>query len=236
MTLVEDGVLVSPFDVSSVQVSDDLTALGLSVSLGLLTYSVKPPIGTGGVQSLVSDTVATLETSLAGETPSAVPEIQATRAAFKRTGKDPSRYRPSSEALLRRIASGKGLYHVNDVVDLSNVISVHTRLPVCTYDLDCVLPPIMLRRGSSGESYQGIGRSRLNLEGLPVFADERGPFGTPFSDSERTKIRETTAQILSILVCFGTGRDLSSDLAWSKTLLQTGLGIERVETNLIRKV
>ena len=159
------------------------------------------------------------EQSLEGMKPAHLPRIIETRAAFKALGKDPSRYRPSSEALLRRIASGKGLYTVNDVVDINNVISMQSHFPIGTYDLAELRGDIVFRRGEAGETYQGIGRYELNLEGLPLFADEAGPFGTPFSDSERTMVRPETSRVLSVLIGFGEDVDLQPWLEKAADLL-----------------
>jgi DNA/RNA-binding domain of Phe-tRNA-synthetase-like protein len=129
--------------------------------------------------------------------------ITATRAAYKALGKDPARYRGSAEALLRRVIAGKGLPRINNVVDVINSVSVLSRLPVGLYDLAHVEGDILFRAGRAGETYKGIGKYDLNLEGLPVFCDALGPHGSPTSDSERTMVTETTKKIILILVSFG---------------------------------
>lgn len=132
----------------------------------------------------------------------AVPGIAATRTAYKALGKDPARYRASSEALFRRVHQGKGLYRVNTVVDVNNLVSLHSGLPIGAYDLARIEGPVTFRRAGAGETYRGIGRGPLNLEGLPVFADSLGPFGSPTSDSERTMVGEETREILMVLIAF----------------------------------
>jgi len=131
------------------------------------------------------------------------PAILATRSAYKALGKDPARYRGSAEALLRRVIAGKGLPRVNNVVDIINVVSVETRLPIGLYDLQQVQGDILFRAGQAGETYKGIGKYDLNLEGLPVFCDALGPHGSPTSDSERTMVSEATRQVLGIIISFG---------------------------------
>jgi DNA/RNA-binding domain of Phe-tRNA-synthetase-like protein len=128
--------------------------------------------------------------------------IMATRAAYKALGKDPARYRGSAEALLRRVIAGKGLPRINNVVDVINYVSVESRLPVGLYDLAHVEGDIVFRAGRAGETYKGIGKYDLNLEGLPVFCDALGPHGSPTSDSERTMVTEATGQVLAIIVSF----------------------------------
>jgi DNA/RNA-binding domain of Phe-tRNA-synthetase-like protein len=129
--------------------------------------------------------------------------ILATRAAYKALGKDPARYRGSAEALLRRVIAGKGLPRINNVVDVINLVSVESRLPVGLYDLAHVQGDIVFRAGRARETYKGIGKYDLNLEGLPVFCDAVGPHGSPTSDSERTMVTEATKQVIAIIISFG---------------------------------
>jgi DNA/RNA-binding domain of Phe-tRNA-synthetase-like protein len=131
------------------------------------------------------------------------PQILATRAAYKALGKDPARYRGSSEALLRRVVAGKGLPQINAVVDVINLVSVESRLPVGLYDLGHVTGEIVFRAGVAGETYKGIGKYDLNLEGLPLFADAAGPHGSATSDSERTMVTAATKEVLAVIVSFG---------------------------------
>jgi DNA/RNA-binding domain of Phe-tRNA-synthetase-like protein len=131
------------------------------------------------------------------------PQVEATRSAYKALGKDPARYRGSAEALLRRIVAGSGLPQINAVVDVINLVSVESRLPIGLYDLAHVQSEIVFRRGRAGETYKGIGKYDLNLEGLPVFCDSIGPHGSPTSDSERTMVTAETTQVLAVIVSFG---------------------------------
>jgi DNA/RNA-binding domain of Phe-tRNA-synthetase-like protein len=131
------------------------------------------------------------------------PQILATRAAYKALGKDPARYRGSAEALLRRVIAGKGLPRINAVVDIINLVSVESRLPIGLYDLARVSGDIVFRTGQASESYKGIGKYDLNLEGLPVFCDALGPHGSPTSDSERTMVTSETKHVLAVIISFG---------------------------------
>ena len=136
--------------------------------------------------------------------------ILTTRAAYKALGKDPARYRGSAEALLRRVIAGKGLPRINNVVDVINLVSVESRLPVGLYDSAHVEGDVVFRAGRAGETYKGIGKYDLNLEGLPVFCDELGPHGSPTSDSERTMVTEATKKVIAIIVSFGGANAISS--------------------------
>jgi DNA/RNA-binding domain of Phe-tRNA-synthetase-like protein len=132
--------------------------------------------------------------------------ILATRSGYKALGKDPARYRGSAEALLRRVIAGKGLPRIHAVVDIINIVSVESRLPIGLYDLAHVQGDITFRAGRFGETYKGIGKYDLNLEGLPIFADDLGPHGSATSDSERTMVTPATKSVLAIFVSFG-GRE-----------------------------
>ena len=132
--------------------------------------------------------------------------IAATRSAYKALGKDPARYRGSAEALLRRVIAGKGLPQINAVVDVINLVSVESRLSIGLYDLAHLSGDIVFRAGRAGETYKGIGKYDLNLEGLPVFCDALGPHGSPTSDSERTMVTAETKRVAAVVISFG-GRD-----------------------------
>ncbi len=117
-----------------------------------------------------------------------VPGAADARALYKALGLDPTKTRPSSEALLRRALKGEPLYRINTLVDALNLCSLRAQLPFGLYDRDKLVPPIVLRRGGAGESYEGIRKGPVHVEARPVLADAAGPFGNPTSDSARTMI------------------------------------------------
>src|SRR5579862_5997834 len=160
------------------------------------------------------------------------PAILATRAGYKALGKDPSRYRGSAEALLRRMIAGKGLPRINSVVDVINLVSVESRLPIGLYDLDHVVPPVEFRAGRAGETYKGIGKYDLNLEGLPLFADATGPHGSANSDSERTMVTDATKKVLAIIISFGGTAALDSAAQRMKELLGSFCAAKNVEAKI----
>ncbi|HTR45842.1 MAG TPA: phenylalanine--tRNA ligase beta subunit-related protein [Verrucomicrobiae bacterium] len=121
------------------------------------------------------------------------------RAMFRAWGVDPSKYRPSSEALLRRVVQGKGLYRVLNVVDIGNIGSIETGWPYGCYDLGRLRPPVVFREGAAAETYEGIGKRTWHLAGRPVLADSEGPFGSPISDSTRSMITESARSVLGII-------------------------------------
>ncbi|MEX0300063.1 MAG: B3/4 domain-containing protein [Kordiimonas sp.] len=181
--------------------------LGLETHMGLLDFDVEVHPSGPALMDAMEDGAETRLHELMGEAASTDPVISKIRAAFKATGKDPSRYRPSSEALTRRVISGKPLYLVNNVVDSGNLISLMTGVPIGCYDTEKLNGNLSFRIGDSGETYSGIGRSEINLEGLPILADETGAFGSPFSDSERTAVTEETEKLL--FVVYGLNIDVA---------------------------
>lgn len=137
------------------------------------------------------------------------PAIAATRRAYKALGKEPNRYRPSAEALCRRIVNGKGLYRLTLFVDLINLISMRTGHSIGGFDADkiegCTL---MLDAGTAEDLFHGIGRGPLNIENLPVYRDDLGGIGTPTSDEERTKLTEQTSRLLMLVNVYDTDTDM----------------------------
>lgn len=128
------------------------------------------------------------------------PVIAATREAYKRCGKDPGRYRPSAEALRRRLMRGIPLYQIDTLVDLINLVSLRTGHSIGGFDADKIQGvQLELGIGKAEESFEGIGRGVLNIEGLPVYRDAVGGIGTPTSDHERTKMDVDTTHILAIV-------------------------------------
>lgn len=128
-----------------------------------------------------------------------VPGAADARTLYKALGLDPTKTRPSSEALLRRVLKGEALYRINTLVDAMNLCSLRSQLPFGLYDRGRIEPPVLLRKGASGESYEGIRKTAVNVEGRPVLADGRGPFGNPTSDSARTMVTlETRAALVTV--------------------------------------
>ncbi|MEA2603528.1 MAG: hypothetical protein QOF89_4520 [Acidobacteriota bacterium] len=123
------------------------------------------------------------------ESLSSHPTVAAIRSLFRAAGCDPTRYRPSSEALLRRVLKGEDLPAIHPLVDLNNCLSVELAVPSCVAGEGTFAPPLVLRAGRAGESYESL-RGPFNLEGKPLLADGEGPFSTPITDSQRVKVQE----------------------------------------------
>jgi len=189
--------------VTEIQIAAEMKAKCPNLALGCVEAAVK----TGAAPMGLEEALRAYEERIAKlPEPRAVLEaaaIVATRAGYKVLGKDPARYRGSAEALLRRLIAAKGMPRINDGVDVINLVSVESRMAIGLYDAAQVEGAIEFRVGGAGETYKGIGKYDLNLEGLPVFADALGPHGSPTSDSERTMVTEGTKRVLAIIVSFG---------------------------------
>lgn len=122
-----------------------------------------------------------------------VDSLDRARDLYRRFGTDPTRMRPSSEALMRRIKKGEPLPRINSLVDVANAMSVQLQVPVGLYDLGKVKgDELVIRLGRDGESYEGIGKEKVNVAGRICVADAEGPCGNPSADSARTMITTDT--------------------------------------------
>lgn len=162
------------------------------------------------------------------------PNIRESRSAYKAFGKDPSRYRVSSEALIRRVGQGKGLYQVNTVVDANNLISIESGFSVGSYDTEKLEGNLILRIGMPNETYKGIGKEELNIEGLPLICDERGPVGSSTSDSERAMITEGFRTILTMIYSFSPNKDLEQAMEYGKEYLEKYAGAKDIRTWIVK--
>jgi DNA/RNA-binding domain of Phe-tRNA-synthetase-like protein len=134
-----------------------------------------------------------------GRPPSEIEGLSPARELYRSFGIDPTRTRPSSEALLRRVLQGKPLPVITSAVEVCTLLSLEFLLPMGLYDADRIVGEVVLRRGSPGESYPGIRKEEVNLEGRPVLSDTAGAFGNPTSDSLRTSVTESTRAIWLVL-------------------------------------
>ena len=160
--------------------------------------------------------------------------IQATRQAYKRLGKDPNRYRPSSEALRRRILRGLPLYKVDTLVDLINLVSIRSGYSIGGFDADKIAGgSLVLGVGREGEVYHGIGRGELNIAGLPVYRDAVGGVGTPTSDEERTKIGLDTTHLLMIINGYSGLEGLEAAGKYAVGLLSKYVSAINMEAELV---
>ncbi|MDE7385643.1 MAG: hypothetical protein K2N28_00730 [Muribaculaceae bacterium] len=162
------------------------------------------------------------------------PGIAATRAAYKACGKDPNRYRPSTEQLCRRVLKGNGLWRVSAVVDVFNLLSLKSGHSIGAFDMDAIEGgTLTLGIGREGEPYEGIGRGELNIAGMPVWRDAVGGVGTPTSDNERTKVSMNTRRLMVTINIYGDDMPVDDIVAEATRLLETYCNAHDVRIDVV---
>jgi len=151
-----------------------------------------------GFEGLVENAAAEIQKQFAGQPISSDPVVSAVRRMYRVVGWEPTKYRPSSEAMVRRLLKGQGLYSINNLVDLLNIVSLSFRLPAGLYDSDKIAGQPELGVGRNGESYEGLSKKLIHAEGKIILRDDAGIFGNPTADSKRTAISESTSNILAL--------------------------------------
>jgi DNA/RNA-binding domain of Phe-tRNA-synthetase-like protein len=202
--------------------------------LGCLSCHVKWGTGVGDLKTTIGKACDDLQLLLKTPDISQLEAIASSRKGYKALGKDPSRYRLSAEALLRRVVKGKGLYQINNIVDTLNMVSIQTGYSIGGYDIATIEGDILLGIGEEGEAYQGIGKGDLNIANLPVFRDDKGAFGTPTSDSTRTMVTERTERFLMIFLNFSSHENMQQVLEDTKELYKKHTQATNIEIATIR--
>jgi len=157
------------------------------------------------------------------------PAIHASRVAYRSCGKDPARYRLSSEALMRRAVKGNPLYRINNVVDLLNLVSLETGMSIGGYDAEKIEGDVCFDIGMKNEPYEAIGRGEINIEFLPVFRDSVSSFGSPTSDSVRTSVTGETTKFLMVIIGFSGCRQTLETVELALRLLEKYADADQIE-------
>ncbi|WP_423127106.1 B3/B4 domain-containing protein [Gaoshiqia sp. Z1-71] len=214
----------------NISIGQDLGERCPDVFLSCIECDVQVGPSNAELWQLIEDTCGRIAQRYDTEDIRHIPAIASSREAYKLCGKDPARYRLSAEALLRRVVSGKGLYRINNVVDLLNLVSISSGFSIGGYDADRIDGKVEMGVGKKDEWYEGLGRGELNIEGMPVFRDRRGAFGTPTSDSERTGVREDTRRFLMVIISYNGGYQLHDASQMAVRLLTEFASASRFET------
>jgi len=215
-----------------IEISSRIKALETKTSLGILTAKVSVKPSGDEIVNLLNDEVKRIQ-SLYTLKNYRNNTLEASRQVYKALGKDPSRYRISSDSLFRRIIKDKGVYYVNNVVDINNVISLRTLWSVGAYDFKKIKGPIVYGVGSTDHIYEGIGRGLLNIDKLPVLIDDIGPFGSATSDSMRTMVTEKTSDLLMVIHAFGGDEGLEEALNEMKNYLSLYAEASQIDIKII---
>ncbi len=218
----------------NIEIDKQLFSVYPEIRLGLLRFhaDVKEPDNDFWAY-MNNEILPKVRNDIEGKGWSEISGIRGSRAAYKAFGRNPGRYRVSSEALIRRIRRGDELYHVNSVVDVNNMISVESGLSVGSYDLDHIYGAITLRKAENGEGYTGIGKDFLDMENMIVLADDEGIFGSTMSDSTRAMVTENTKEILVVIYCFENDIDLQTLLSSAKDAFRKFADGQNIETWII---
>ncbi|MDK2804300.1 MAG: hypothetical protein PWR23_1304 [Peptostreptococcaceae bacterium] len=173
-----------------------------NLQLGIIEANVVVSPSDDELWGMIDSVYKHLQETLTLEDVLKIESIQAARRSYKKLGKDPSRYRVSSDSLIRRIPKGMDLYKVNNIVDINNLISLETGHSLGCVDLAKVKGDVVFTKGNAGDYYEGIGRGQINLENMPVFKDDEGYFASTTSDSVRTQVTEESKHIMMMVICF----------------------------------
>lgn len=215
-------------------IDDRITAACPEMKVGLIRASVKNSDTSAElwneIEKECADVVAQFELLAVNKRPA----VAQTRALYRALGKDPNRYRVASEALCRRAIRGLGLYRINTLVDVINLVSLKSGYAISGLDADKIVgDTLTMGVGMAGEHYEGIGRGTLNIEGLPVYRDEMGGIATPTSDEERTKLTLETVTLQMNINAFGEEMPMDEAISWSIDLLKRYADAYNIETSII---
>lgn len=204
-----------------IKIDDQLNSVYPDIRLGLLQFQADVKESDKNFWERMNHTVLSqVQKTIEGKQWNEIPGVKGSRAAYKAFGRNPGRYRVSSEALLRRVRRGDALYTINSVVDVNNLLSIESGLSVGSYDLDQIHGTITFRKAEKGEGYTGIGKDFLDMENMLVLADEEGIFGSSMSDSTRAMVKEQTKNVLLVLYCFEKDIDLLALLEKAQVYFQ----------------
>lgn len=212
-----------------ISISNEVYSICQGAALGVLSYKSAVAPSTQELIRTFDDTVTALSKEYSIEKIVQNPHIAATRQAYKALGKSPYEYRNAAEAMLRRVVQGKGLYRINNIVEVNNLISITSGYSIGSYDTDRLKGNIELRRAAVGTHYDGIGKAAVNIEYLPTLYDESGAFGNPSSDSCRAMIQPGEHQIVTILYSFDGAGELDNWLEKFSQYLRDYCGVIKIE-------
>jgi DNA/RNA-binding domain of Phe-tRNA-synthetase-like protein len=216
-----------------ISIYEELKKVCPKITLGCIEASVTVENSSDGLLKDIDDYCNVLNEEINIENLSELPQIKDGRDVYKKLGKAPSKYRLSSEALIRRVLQGKGLYRINNIVDINNLISLKSKFPVGSYNIDHLHSPISLMIGKEGEQYKGIGKDLLNISNLPILTDSIGSFGSPTSDSERAMITSDVNKILICIYSFSGKADVEIQLKYGSKLIERYANGKDIETQII---
>jgi len=215
-----------------ITISNEILNKNPEFSVGVLEFPIQIKNG-DSLNNLIKETEEAVNNQYNIEDVIKIPTILSGRNAYKAFGKDPSRYRLAVESLFRRLSKGNTLYRINNAVDLGNILSINTKKSIAVLDSDSIEGDIHIRLGTNEDEYYGIGRGKLNIENIPLYEDQIGPFGSSTSDTERTMIKDSTKNILLFIIAFNGKSDLSRDMEYAKELYSSYASVSEFKSYIL---
>lgn len=216
-----------------ITISDRIRQVCPAVKLAKLECGIKNSLTPDALWNELEQTCSEISAKYKIEEINKRPAIAATRSVYKALGKDPNRYRPSAEALCRRILRGLPLYRVSTLVDIINIVSIRSGFSIGGFDADKVQGDLLLDAGTAGDEFEAIGRGLLNIEGLPLYSDAVSGIGTPTSDCERTKLDLNTTKLLVIINAYSGCEGLETSIHLTKNLLEKYSNLSTFDVEVI---
>ena len=217
----------------TIKIDPILSKICPELKLGVIECEVNITENNADLWKEIDKQIGQIEQKVTVEDIREKPSISSSKNAYRKVGKDPNRYRLSAESLLRRIVNGKGLYQINNVVDLLNLVSIKSGFSIGGYNADKIVGDISMGLGRADEEYQGIGRGQLNIENLPIFRDELGAFGSATSDSLRTQINLDCQSFLMVLFSYQGETGLIESMTFAENLLVKYAEAKKLKKSII---
>ena len=216
-----------------ISIAPELQARWPQTALGVLVYEVQVAPSSPALLARFDQAIAQLAGQFTLDTIAQQPHIAATRQAYKALGASPHDHRNAAEAMLRRLVKQAGLYHINNVVEVNNLLSISSGYAIGSYDLGQLQGPVVLDTPPDGTRYEGIGKGALTIAHLPVLRDDLGWFGNPSSDSRRAMIQPGKRQVASVLYAFDGPQGLEPWLAEFAQALEEFCGVTDLQQYIL---
>ncbi len=214
-------------------IADSLKEIWPETALGILEYEAEVVKSPAALLNAFDDIIDELSEEYCMEDIAKLPHIDSTRKAYKALGKNPSEYRNAAEAMLRRVVKSSGLYHINNVVEVNNLISISSGYSIGSYDVSEIHGQVVYKRAEDGLHYAGIGKNSVNIGAIPTLHDDEGAFGNATSDSQRAMIKEGKRSIASIIYSFDGTEGMSVWMDKFEEKLKGYCGVSEVKKSII---
>lgn len=216
-----------------ISISKELKEISKDLALGCLFAEVEVTEENDELWKLINNEINYMEENYVIEDISKNEQLKAAKACYRALKKDPTRYRISSDSLMRRIVKKKGLYKVNSIVDINNLISIKSGMSIGAYDAEKIVGDVNYTLGTKEDVYYGIGRGQINIENLPVLEDSKGKFGSATSDSERTIVTKETKKIYMNFISFAGKENLMEYIKETGNLLEKYSNARNIEIKIV---